>query len=206
MSADNDTGLPVSRHRMHDGTPFEIHPCIAGAHPFTRAQWRAELQRGMRRLSPRSRWQRFASGIHELSEQQLDALTDVDGLQRVALCAVIPRHEGYEGIGIARYVVLTDEQQRIAEFALTVIDRWQAQGVGSALLQRLSSVARDNGIETLRGFVFASNAAMLALCRRHNAAITAVDGVLQADLVLRGAEPTPVVDGSVRRAHGRNRS
>lgn len=168
---------------MHDGTVFEILPCIDDGSAVARALWRAELRRGMQRLSPRSRWHRFASGINSLSEHQLDALTDVDGSRRVALCAVLRQERGDEGLGIARYLELPQEA-RVAEFALTVVDAWHRRGVGRALLQRLMAVARDNGITVLRGFVFPSNASMLALCRQQQAEICRVEDFMRVDLPL----------------------
>ena len=181
MSADNEPGDGATRHRARDGAAFEIQPCIDGAHHFTRAQWRAELQRGMTRLSPRSRWQRFASGIGQLSDRQLDELTDIDGTWRVALCAVVATGGDYEGIGVAPYLVLPGTTD-IAEFAVTVVDRWQGRGVGGALLDRLLDSARRSGLATLRGYVFPSNAAMLALCRRHGARIVAGTDFIQVDI------------------------
>ncbi|MCB1775780.1 MAG: GNAT family N-acetyltransferase [Gammaproteobacteria bacterium] len=115
-------------------------------------------------LSPQSRWQRFASGSASLTEAQLDYLTDVDGSSRVACCAVIPDRRKVRGIGIARYVRL-DNDPDCAEFAVTVIDRCQGQGVGRALMRHLIGEARRNGIKTLVGNVLPSNTRMLALCR-----------------------------------------
>lgn len=183
MPIDRPSVNQVTTHRMRDGTGYRILPCIDDGSSMARALWRAELQRGMQRLSPRSRWQRFASGIDSLSERQLDELTDVDGSHRVALCAVLQEDRSEEGLGLARYVELTD-QPAVAEFAITVVDAWQGRGIGSALLDSLIEVARDNGIKVLRGFVFPSNAAMLALCRRHRAVIEPADDFLKADLAV----------------------
>ncbi|MCB1802796.1 MAG: GNAT family N-acetyltransferase [Gammaproteobacteria bacterium] len=190
MPIDRPPATWVATHRMRDGTAFRIFPCIDDGSGVARALWRAELQRGMQRLSPRSRWQRFASGIDSLSERQLDELTDVDGSHRVALCAALQGEQCEEGVGLARYVELAD-QPAVAEFAVTVIDAWQGRGIGSALLDALIDTARQNGIKVLRGFVFPSNTAMLALCRRHRAVIEPADDFLEVDLVLQGTSKNP---------------
>ena len=57
----------------------------------------------------------------------------------------------------------------MAEFALTVIDEFQGQGIGRALLTRLIQTARDNGLSTLRGHVLSGNRIMLSLCRSFDA-------------------------------------
>ena len=56
-------------------------------------------------------------------------------------------------------IARSEEQPGSAEFAVTVIDPYQGQGVGSALLERLIELARTNDINTLTGSVLPSNTA-----------------------------------------------
>jgi len=125
-------------------------------------------------MSSQSRWQQFFSSIKRLSDKQLDFLTNIDGKNRVALCASIQKNDKERGIGLARYVKLTDENN-VAEFAITVIDEFQRQGVGYELLKRLTETARANHLEMLRGYVLATNKDMLSLCKRFDATIRATD-------------------------------
>ncbi|MEN9204148.1 MAG: bifunctional acetate--CoA ligase family protein/GNAT family N-acetyltransferase [Thermostichus sp. DG_1_6_bins_120] len=53
-----------------------------------------------------------------------------------------------------------------AEFAMLVPDPYQGQGIGTALLTRLTEVARQEGLERLTGEVLSENEAMRRLCKR----------------------------------------
>ncbi|MCB1857964.1 MAG: GNAT family N-acetyltransferase [Gammaproteobacteria bacterium] len=173
---------------MRNGLAYEIHSCLDPDLSFTPERWKQEIRKGLARLSAKSRWQRFASGVNQLSEDQLDYLTDVDGKDRVAWCALIRSGDSYQGIGVSRYVRLPGEGA-CAEFAVTVIDEYQKQGIGRALLERLLESARCNGISTLRGFVFPSNLLMLELCRQLHAHAIPVESFIQVDI------PVPSTDG-----------
>ena len=169
--------------RMKDGNFFEIHPCIDASLNFTSERWRQEIKKAMKNLSPQSLWQRFATGVNELSEEQLDYLTDIDGKNRVAWCAVIFNDDDMTGVGLSRYIRL-HEEQHTAEFAITVIDKYQHQGVGRALLAQLVNSARDNGLRYLRGYVLAGNTAMLALSADFNAVQYPEDNYVRVEIPL----------------------
>lgn len=156
---------------LDDGTPYRVCDCTEPTLHISREQWKQAMREAFSLLSPQSRWQRFASGSASLTEAQLDYLTDVDGCSRVACCAVIPDGLQIRGIGIARYIRLGDGPDR-AEFAVTVVDRYQGQGVGRALMEYLVTEAQRNGIDTLVGHVLPSNTGMLALCRKLGAEIS----------------------------------
>ena len=169
---------------MHNGNPFEIHPCVDASLNFTPERWRQEIRKAMKNLSPQSLWQRFATGVNELSEQQLDYLTDIDGRDRVAWCAVLFDGDDMTGIGLSRYIRLIDEAHT-AEFAITVIDRYQRQGVGRALLAQLVNSARDNDLDYLRGYVLKSNKAMLALSAHFNARQFPEDNLIRVEIPVK---------------------
>ena len=150
---------------MNNGTPYEIRPCLDPDLHTTRLLLKEQIRQAMQCLSSESRWQRFASPVHELSESQLDHLTDLDGSDRVAWCAAIIHKGTVTGIGLARYIRCR-EDPNIAEFAVTVIDAYQGQGIGTALLGRLLRTASTNGIHLLRGYVNPGNKRMLTLGQR----------------------------------------
>jgi GNAT superfamily N-acetyltransferase len=162
---------------LDDGTPYRVTACTEPSLHVSREQWKQALRESFAQLSQQSRWQRFASGSASLTEAQLDYLTDVDGCNRVACCAVIPDTGQIRGIGIARYF-RSEEQPGSAEFAVTVIDPYQGQGVGRALLERLIELARTNDINTLTGSVLPSNTGMLALCRSLDAVFGQEDATI----------------------------
>ena len=172
---------------MKNGDAYEIHPCIDPSVEFTPERWKSETRAALKLMSARSLWQRFAGGVRELSESQLDYLTDVDGVGRVAWCAVILEGGVYHGIGVSRYVRL-QEAPEIAEFAVTVIDPFQDRGVGRALLEQLAASARENGISVLRGYVFPDNGAMLSLCKSLGGAGVLENGVLRVEIPVNPLE------------------
>lgn len=86
------------------------------------------------------------------------------------------------GIGVARYYRFKEEPD-VAEFAITVHDKFQNQGIDTILFDFLRQSAMANGIKVLRGYVLAENTPMLALCNKYNCKITKEKGtLLQADI------------------------
>jgi acetyltransferase len=137
-------------------------------------------------MSCQTRQQRFASPMISLSEEHLDYLTNLDGVDRVAWCACIQTDLGERGIGLARYFTLVNKKQ-VAEFAVTVVDEFQGQGVGTELMKKLVETAKSNSVEILRGFVLPSNRVMLALCRRFDAETVREDAsTMRADIRIKG--------------------
>ena len=126
------------------------------------------LLRGFHRLSPESRYLRFMGSKAELSESELEALTDLDGEDRFAIGAV--RADGdadeAEGLGVARFARLP-EDPAVAEAAVTVVDEAQGLGLGSLLLRRLAAAARERGIHRFRGDILACNEPMRRLLATH---------------------------------------
>jgi len=169
--------------KMKDGTVFEVHPCVDASMNFTTELWRDEIKKAMKKMSSDSIWQRFSRGVSELSEQQLNYLTDIDGKNKVAWCAVIFDNDDMKGIGLSRYIRL-DEEQRVAEFAITIIDEFQHQGVGKVLLEQLIESAKENGLELLRGYILPSNKVMLGLCREKHATCQQEDNYIKAEISL----------------------
>ena len=178
---------------MRDGTPYRIQLCVEPGTRHSPEFLRGRIDEAFGRLSSQSRWQRFASPLHRLSASQLDYLTDLDNHDRVAWCASVGRDDQELGIGLARYVRLQDERD-VAEFALTVVDEYQGQGVGSQLMRRLIASAHANGLRALRGYVLRGNQRMLAICRRLDADLTSADPstiVAEIDVSRQIAEPPP---------------
>lgn len=177
---------------MKDGTPYTVQPCVEQGTAHTAEFLKTQIASALDKLSVQSRWQRFASPIARLTDAQLDYLTRLDGKDRVAWCAAVERDGDEHGIGLARYIRLADDPG-VAEFAVTVVDEFQAQGIGYALLTKLKETARDNGLTALRGYVLPSNRHMLALCRRLGANISTPDsGFVTAEIALNGPHTPPV--------------
>lgn len=120
---------------------------------------------GLDRLSPRSRYLRFHTGLEQLSAQQLAYLTEVDQVDHVAWVAIDIDDPDAPGIGVARFVRLADEPT-VAEAAITVLDEYQGRGLGTLLLSLLAESAVERGVETFRAYVLGENSAILRVFDR----------------------------------------
>lgn len=112
---------------------------------------RERLRDGFANLSAASRQKRFFGGKHCLSDAELRYLTELDHVDHFAIGAaeLDDRGEEKEGVGIARFVRLPDDDA-CAEVAITVIDRMQGKGLGRNLLKRLVDAAVERDIKRFR--------------------------------------------------------
>ena len=121
------------------------------------------LRDGFERLSPSSRYRRFLTPMARLTDRQLAYLTELDHRDHEALVAEL--RPGGEGLGVARFV-RDAEDPGVAEAAVAIVDEWQGNGLGTALLQALAGRARELGIERFRCLVFTDNGEMIELLRQ----------------------------------------
>ena len=112
------------------------------------------LRDAFERLSPESRYRRFFGPMPELSERELDYLTQVDHRDHEALIAI--EESSREMVGVARFIRMAPGGT-VAEPAITVVDDWQGRGVGTALLRALLGRAIEEGIARFEAPVLASN-------------------------------------------------
>lgn len=170
--------------QLADGTPVVLR--------FVRATDKPLLTRGFARMSPRSRYLRFFTPKTRLSNAELRYFTEVDGVDHVAIGAVAQRGgEAEEGVGVARFVRLSDEPE-VAEAAIAVVDDWHGRGVGTLLLKRLAAAASERGVRHFRCDVLAENDPMKRLLADVGADATfhqMADGVVRVDMSLPPAEP-----------------
>ena len=123
-----------------------------------------ELQNYYRSLSARSRYNRFHGAMSELPRMLLDRFVHVgpdDGFTLIATMDI----DGFETIvGEARYAYQAATAS--LEFGLSIDDRWQGHGIGSALLKNLECRAAAFGATGLFGDTLRSNGVMIALARK----------------------------------------
>jgi GNAT superfamily N-acetyltransferase len=124
------------------------------------------LREGLAQLSSRTRYERFHAVVNALTDEQWEYLTNVDGVDHVALVAYLTREfrgaRAGQIIGVARFVRDTRDPTR-AEVAFVVHDDVQRCGVGSALRDALVRAARRRGISIFRAQVLADNVAIRRL-------------------------------------------
>ena len=143
-----------------------------------------ELHRGFHALSPESRYRRFFGAVSDLDPATLHYLTDVDGVNHVAIVAVVESLDlkTERGIGVVRFVRIPDHP-KAAELAVTVVDDMQNKGLGTLLTNVALRAARERGVTHFRGDVLAENTPMVSALRDVGATPTSrSDGVLTFDM------------------------
>lgn len=156
------------------------------------------LRDGFEHLSPSSRYARFMAPKSRLTERELRYLTEVDGIDHFAMGAIRRRFVSKdEGIGSARFVRLADEPDT-AEAAVTVLDEFQGQGLGSILLQRLIEAAWEREIRWFRNDLLAENTASRRMIESLSPEVKfrhAGDGAIIATLPVPEPDRTPTAPG-----------
>jgi GNAT superfamily N-acetyltransferase len=159
-----------------DGRPVLIRPIAPDD--------KERLREGFGRLSEESRIRRFLSPVAELTDEQVRHLTEVDYVDHMAWVAVDPSAPALPGIGVARYVRVAGEPT-VAEAAVTVVDEYQGQGIGTMLLGALAISARAAGITTFSAYVLEANVPMMEILLGLGADVRHEDGgVLRLDVPL----------------------
>ena len=135
---------------MRDGRRVEIRAL--------RPDDRAELLAAIGRASTQSLFRRFFAAKRGFTDQEIEFFLHVDFINHVALVAVMEEDGRPAIVGGGRYIVL---QPRKAEVAFAVIDRYQGQGIGTALMRRLAEIARAAGLRELIAEILPENIPML---------------------------------------------
>jgi RimJ/RimL family protein N-acetyltransferase len=149
--------------RARSGNPFTLR--------FVEPRDAEELQSYFRSLSTRSRYNRFFGAMSELPHNLLDHFIHVGERDEFSVIATM-KIDGFETIvGEARYAFHPEAES--LEFGLSIDDRWQGQGIGSALLRNLECRAAAFGAHRLLGDTLRSNEAMISLARKSGFAFAA---------------------------------
>ena len=139
---------------LRDGRPFKIRAL--------RPDDRDGLLAAVDQTSAQSLYRRFFSPRRGFTEEQIAYFVNVDFVAHVALVAVLEENGRRVIVGGGRYIVV---QPGKAEVAFVVVDRYQGQGIGAALMRHLTTIARDAGLEELVAEVLADNISMLKVFR-----------------------------------------
>lgn len=113
------------------------------------------LADGFSELSPESKFQRFFAPVVRLSDSDLVYLTEIDHRHHEALVAIDP--DDGNMIGVTRYIRTSPYRDREAEVAIVISDQWRGKGLGKALLSRLATRAREEGITHFLAVILAEN-------------------------------------------------
>jgi GNAT superfamily N-acetyltransferase len=119
---------------------------------------RPDLIAAVGRTSTQSLFRRFFAVKRGFTEHEVAFYLNVDFVNHVALVAVVEEVGQPVIVGGGRYIVVQPEK---AEVAFAVVDQYQGQGIGAALMHHLAAIARGNGLEELIAEVLPDNIPML---------------------------------------------
>jgi len=150
-----------------------------------RADDRRELHEEFLKLSKTTVRDRFFNVKMDLSPEELTFFTEVDFSSHVALVAVMEIDSVPRLVGTGRFVRIRENPDH-SEFAITIADALQGQGVGRALLKHLVRCARRLGVSRLEASVLPQNSRMSKLL--HGSGLPLVssmrDGIVTYSLTL----------------------
>ena len=135
------------------------------------------------RQSRESIYFRFFSPRPRLSDQEVEHLTNVDGIDRMSFVA----ERGDLLLGVAQYDRVGDRPD--AEVAFFTDDQHHGRGIATLLLEYLAAYAREVGLRGFEAHVLPSNRRMVSVFKQagFQASSEFADGVIEVTL---GIEPT----------------
>jgi RimJ/RimL family protein N-acetyltransferase len=140
---------------LRDGRSMQIRALKRGD--------RAALLAAVGRISARSMYRRFFSPKRSFSEGEIAYFSNVNFTSHVALVVTVNEDGKSVVAGGGRYVVSAPGQ---AEVAFMVIDAYQGQGIGGALMRHLIVIAREAGLRELTAEVLSENAVMMRVFQK----------------------------------------
>jgi len=161
--------------RMRDGTEITVRLIRPDDEPLIMELHEGHSEQTIRR--------RFFSMVKTLSRKNLTRLCQLDGDREVALVAERRDGQGRPHIlGVSRYYL--NPKTGNAEFAVVVSDRWQRQGLGRHLMERLIGGARKRGVKQLVGLVLRENVPMQRLVNKLGFVVRSTDDYSVVEAVL----------------------
>ena len=166
---------------LRDGRRVEIRSL--------RCDDRTEFLTAVGRVGRESMYHRFFTVKRGFTEREIDYFLNIDFVNHVALVAVVEETSRPVIVGGARYIV---QEPGKAEVAFAIIDQYQGQGIGAALMHHLAAIARSAGLQELVADVLPDNDAMLKVFAKSGFPLTTKrdPDVVQVALQLKGTGAT----------------
>jgi len=158
--------------RTHAGTDIFVRPI--------RPEDASLLVELFESLSRQSVYMRFFTPLKRLPHHMLARFTQIDYDREIALVALSKSQTKEKMLGVAR--VITERNQKHAEFSVVVADPWQGKGIGAELLKRCLAIAKEREIEKVWGVVLSENTQMLALGKKLGFKFKKVQGASEYEL------------------------
>jgi acyl-CoA hydrolase/GNAT superfamily N-acetyltransferase len=109
-------------------------------------------------------YQRYHEPLRTLPAKQIQEMCLLDYDERMAIAGFVREDAVERMVAVARYVV--DRASGMAEVAFVVHDDLQGRGIGTYLLDRLITIARERGVRGIVAYVLANNVRMLNLLHK----------------------------------------
>jgi RimJ/RimL family protein N-acetyltransferase len=116
-----------------------------------------------RKASPTSFFYRFLRPKHYLKDEEIASLRNCDFVSQVALIGLVRQNLRMAIVAGARYWITRPDE---AEITFIVADDYQKQGIGTAVLRHLCSIARQGGLKRLYALAIPDNAGALRLLNK----------------------------------------
>lgn len=140
---------------LRDGRTFEVR----ALKPTDEANMLAAVDR----IGAQSLYRRFMGAKRGFSNKERAFFLNVDFVNHVALVAELKEGDRASIVAGGRYIV---EKPGTAEVAFAVVDDYQGQGIGAALLRHLAALALEAGLKEFTAEVLADNTPMLKVFER----------------------------------------
>lgn len=135
---------------LRDGTQVMFRPIHPTDEPNLRDMFYA--------LSEETKYYRFMKHIQRIPQRQIQDFVFINHRSDIAIVATVPAPYGEDIVAIGRYYL--NEKTNLAEVAFIVHDRWQNRGIGTHLLNHLTTIAKRYGIRGFTAEVLRANRPM----------------------------------------------
>jgi acetyltransferase len=147
-------------HRLRDGTDLMIRPIRPEDEPAI-----AQLHRQLSERSVRRRYFQPLQLGQRTAHERLIRVCFADYDREITLIVEYAvENTAPEIIAVGRLSKLPGGSS--AEFAIVISDAWQHRGLGTELLRRLVTIARDEGIARLTADILPDNVDMRRICEK----------------------------------------
>jgi len=116
-----------------------------------------------RKVSPKSFFYRFLQPKHYLTDKDLASFINCDFVSQVGLIGLVRHNLRIAIVAGARYWITRPDE---AEIAFIVADAYQKQGIGTAMLKHLCSIARQAGMKHFYALAIPDNEAAPRLVKK----------------------------------------
>ena len=141
--------------KLPDGTEVLLRPIRPEDEPLEREMLSA--------LSEETLRMRFFRVIREITHEMLVRFCNIDYDRDIAMVAEMEKDGARKIIGVGR--VMMEHGLKTGEIAVLVHDAFQGKGLGYKLMEVLIRIAKEKGLDELRGIALTENTRLLRMVR-----------------------------------------